>query len=179
MTILLGGCVNNQNIELDSDKVVEENVTTTIQITAPVTTTVPETTTSPVTTTTVETTTKIQETTPITTTTAKLGSVLSPVTAKYIMNAIADKETFYIYLGVTSCPHCQAYKPVVEETLKEVENVKFVGIFLDEDTSPEKAELVRLLELEFIPMTVQVQDGEIVDTHTGEMSKEELLEFMK
>ena len=153
---------------------ISPSVTTTMAIT----TTVPVTTTTPITTTVTTTTVTTITTTTTTSVIEEVGSTLSPVTSDYLMRMIEDKETFYAYLGTTTCPHCQAYKPVVEQVVSLTPNINFFVVMLDVDTGSRQSELLDFLQLEYIPLTIQVVDGEIVDQYVGEMNTDQLIEFM-
>ena len=145
---------------------VTTKVTTTVTTTTPITMVVTTTTTAPVIT---ATTTTIEK---------DISSVLSPVTSDYLLRMIEDKETFYAYLGTTTCPHCQVYKPVVEQVVSIIPNIDFFYVMLDTDTGKRQGELLDLLGLEFIPLTIQVVNGEVVDQYVGEMDVDQLIEFM-
>lgn len=173
--IFLVGC-SAQEESKTPDTTTTIVTTTTPVVTTLVTTTV--TTTTPITTTVTTTTTKPVTTTSTTTTMQEVGSVLSPVTSDFLLRMIEDKETFYAYLGTTTCPHCQIHKPVVEQVVSITPNIDFFYVMLDTDNGDRKNELLNLLGLEYIPLTIQVVNGEVVDQYVGEMTTDQLIEFM-
>lgn len=171
--ILLCGCTQQVSNESDHSQIDAEITTAPIVTTQP-----PVTTTSIITTPITTTTTALTTTTPITTTSAPQGSVLSPVTSDYLLGRIEAGDSFFAYLGTTTCPHCQAYKPIVEEVVSEMANIDFFYIMLDTDTGKRQKELVELLSLEYIPLTIRVEKGVVTSQNIGEMTKEDLKEFM-
>ncbi|MBE6114001.1 MAG: thioredoxin family protein [Erysipelotrichaceae bacterium] len=161
--------------------------TSTTAITTTITTPVVTTTTKPVTTTPVTTTTPITTTTtPVTTTTPivttiveETGSMLAPVTSNYLISSIEEGYSFYAILGTTQCPHCKAQKTLLEDYLSTRPNITFFVVMLDTDTSTRKAELVEYLDLYSIPLTIKVENGEVVNKFEGRMELEELERFMQ
>ncbi|MBQ9987917.1 MAG: thioredoxin family protein [Erysipelotrichales bacterium] len=152
--------------------------TTAITTTTPVVTT----TTKPVTTTPVTTTTPITTTTTtpiVTTIVEETGSMLAPVTSNYLISSIEEGYSFYAILGTTQCPHCKAQKTLLEDYLSTRPNITFFVVMLDTDTSTRKAELVEYLDLYSIPLTIKVENGEVVNKFEGRMELEELERFMQ
>lgn len=72
------------------------------------------------------------------------------------------------------CGPCQAMKPIIDELEKELKDVKFTKINVDENS--EEAQKYSVMS---IPTYVIKKDNEIVDQFSGVKSKEEMIEKLK
>ena len=92
------------------------------------------------------------------------------------------EEPVVTIIGMTSCGHCQAYKPVIEK-LAEQEGFKLY-FFETDDLSIEDAEIVEN-EYEFetfenlVPFTFIVKGGEVIAENTGYESETAVKEFLR
>lgn len=71
------------------------------------------------------------------------------------------------------CGPCQMLAPVIEELANEVTDVKIVKINTEE--APEFAEQFSVM---YIPTLVYMENGQVKNTRTGFMQKQEILEMI-
>lgn len=92
------------------------------------------------------------------------------------------EEPVVTVIGMTSCGHCQAYKPIIQK-LAEKKGFKLYFFEVDE-LSAEDAEIVET-EYEFetfedlVPFTFIVKEGEVIAENTGYESESAVQEFLK
>ena len=72
------------------------------------------------------------------------------------------------------CGPCKMLSPIVEDVAKEVENVKFVKINVDE-----AQDLAIKYNIMSIPTLVLIKEGKEVNRVVGLVSKSELMEIIK
>ena len=118
-----------------------------------------------------------------------LISVNGPGKAQKKEYSVADwivetkkSEPVVTVIGMTSCGHCQAYKPVIER-LAEEEGFKLY-FFETDALSSEDSEIVET-EYEFetfdnlVPFTFIVKEGEVIAENTGFGGEAEVVTFLK
>lgn len=90
-------------------------------------------------------------------------------------------EPVVTVIGMTSCGHCQAYKPVIEK-LAEEEGFKLY-FFETDALSQEDSEIVET-EYEFetfenlVPFTFIVKEGKVIAENTGFGGEAEIVKFL-
>ena len=90
-------------------------------------------------------------------------------------------EPVVTVIGMTSCGHCQAYKPVIEK-LAEEEGFKLY-FFETDALSQEDSEIVET-EYEFetfenlVPFTFIVKEGKVIAENTGFGGETEIVKFL-
>ena len=90
-------------------------------------------------------------------------------------------EPVVTVIGMTSCGHCQSYKPVIER-LAEEEGFKLY-FFETDALSQEDSEIVET-EYEFetfenlVPFTFIVKEGEVIAENTGFGGEAEIVKFL-
>jgi len=84
---------------------------------------------------------------------------------------IQDKAVVDFY--ATWCGPCKMFGPIFEETANE-NNINFIK--LDVDKHPEVAREYAVMS---IPTIILFKEGKEIKRHTGFMSKEQLIEFIK
>ena len=84
---------------------------------------------------------------------------------------IQDKAVVDFY--ATWCGPCKMFGPIFEETAN-ANNINFIK--LDVDKHPEVAREYAVMS---IPTIILFKEGKELKRHTGFMSKEELIEFIK
>lgn len=118
-----------------------------------------------------------------------LISVNGPGPAKEKEYSVADwivetkkSEPVVTVIGMTSCGHCQAYKPVIER-LAEEEGFKLY-FFETDALSQEDSEIVET-EYEFetfdnlVPFTFIVKEGKVIAENTGFGGETEIVTLLK
>ncbi len=78
-----------------------------------------------------------------------------------------------IDLWATWCGPCRMLAPVLDEVEKEMPEVKFCKINVDEEP-----ELARIFKVESIPMLAAVKDNTFVDVSVGYVPKDALVAFI-
>lgn len=71
------------------------------------------------------------------------------------------------------CGPCQMLAPVIEELANEVTDVKIVKI-----NTEEAPELAQQFSVMYIPTLVYMENGQVKNTQTGFMQKQEILEMI-
>jgi len=99
------------------------------------------------------------------------------------LNDTRSDEYVVTVIGMTTCPHCQNYKPVIEEVSKN-ENIKLY--FFEADTITNEADnkaLENAYELEnyegSVPYTFITKNGEFIADNVGGMDKDATLNFLR
>ena len=83
------------------------------------------------------------------------------------------KGLVVIDLWATWCGPCRMIAPVLDEIEKEMPEVKFCKINVDEEP-----ELARMFKVESIPMIAVVKDNTFVDMSVGYVPKNTLVSFI-
>lgn len=83
------------------------------------------------------------------------------------------QETAVVDFYATWCGPCKMFGPIFEETANE-NNINFIK--LDVDKHPEVAREYGVMS---IPTIILIKEGKESKRHTGFMSKEQLIEFIK
>lgn len=109
---------------------------------------------------------------------AKKQGEVREVQTSEIIEMINNKETFVVYLGTTTCGHCQKYAPIIEEVCKE-EGAVIYKVMLDESVASDNLVFVNEYGLEYTPTTYYFKDGEMVTSFVGTLEVEELVDFLK
>ncbi len=76
-------------------------------------------------------------------------------------------------LWATWCGPCRMIAPVIDEIEKEMPDVKFCKINVDEEP-----ELTRLFKVESIPTICAVKDNTLLDISVGYVPKDKLVNFI-
>ena len=90
---------------------------------------------------------------------------LEIIPAKDVIERLENDETMVVVIGQSQCSACIAYKPILEELLKNY-TVNLAYVELDKDVSEDVVALIEtfLLEAEATPTTYFFKDGELVET---------------
>lgn len=93
-----------------------------------------------------------------------------------IVKMINSDETFYAFFKRDDCPHC----PPFEKILQDVASTKNLSIYVV-DTSlmseSEKEEYIKEFDVQYVPVIYDIQEGEIVDSMVGDVTREDLNYF--
>lgn len=98
------------------------------------------------------------------------------LTMKEFQKKINSKEDFKIYLYKTSCPACQSFKPILDETLKEEKTQVFaINMEIKEnmDTS-----FLKNQNIKQIPILIEYKNGKEIERLEGIQSKKYLKDFI-
>lgn len=71
------------------------------------------------------------------------------------------------------CGPCRMVGSVIEDTINEIENVKFCKVNIDENSTYASKYSVRS-----IPTLLLFKDGQFVAQHVGALNKEQLIKFI-
>ncbi len=103
---------------------------------------------------------------------------------KQLETKIDAKEDFVLILGLDTCSACIAYKPTLEEVVKN-KDIDIFYVQVKQDWSDAaKQEVVTFFmdklghENQYTPTTFFIKDGEIEDTVVGDYPYLELLELL-
>ena len=72
------------------------------------------------------------------------------------------------------CGPCKVFSPIFEKVSQELEDVKFVRVNVDEEP-----ELANKYMAYSIPYIVVIENGEVVNSHTGLVDEEALKQLIK
>ena len=103
------------------------------------------------------------------------------ITYKELNNMLADKESFVLFIGSTTCTHCDAYKVTLNKVIEEYNvDVKYIDIYKISENK------VSSLQAKFpftgTPTTVFIKNGEEESTFNrieGEASYSEVVDAFK
>ncbi len=93
------------------------------------------------------------------------------ISSKEFNNYISQPCVIDFY--TSSCPSCEKFLPIFEESESKYENIEFIKINLEDDLG-----LAERFNISHIPTIIKFDNSEIVSQHTGFMSSEEFDEFM-
>lgn len=105
------------------------------------------------------------------------GEVIS-VTSGDILTMIENKETFVVYMGQTTCPHCQDYAPIIDEVCEE-KGATIYKVMLDLSDPENNMVFVQDYGLEYTPTTFYFEEGEMITSFVGNVTTKELTDFLK
>ena len=92
------------------------------------------------------------------------------------------EEPVVTILGLTTCGHCQSYKPVIEK-LADKYGFKLYFFELDELNESDRLLVEKTYKLETyatsVPFTYIVKKGEVIAEDTGFENRNKTLDFLK
>lgn len=98
------------------------------------------------------------------------------LTMKEFQKKINAKEDFKIYLYKTSCPACQNFKPLLDETLKEEKTQVFsINMEIKENMD---ASFLKNQNIKQIPILINYKNGKEIERLEGIQSKKYLKDFI-
>ena len=94
--------------------------------------------------------------------------------------ALASESNTLVYLGITTCPACNMFGPVLEGTVERY-NLKYIHFDLDLMDSSYVFMVYDMLDLEqpSVPFIAVVNNTGIIDTQIGYMEPDAFSEFLK
>lgn len=95
-----------------------------------------------------------------------------------ILELIENKETFVVYLGSTTCGHCQDYAPIVEKACVE-KGATIYKVMLDLSDGADNKAFIEEYGLEYTPTTYYFEEGKVKDSFVGVVTVDELMSFIK
>ena len=107
---------------------------------------------------------------------AELSGSLTEITMSDMQQRIDGDETFIVVFSQTSCSFCKAYKENLKNFMVDKPlHVLFVEIDKEENQESFDTFLTeKLTELEYLPATVYIKDGEVEDFCEGELIAEQI-----
>ena len=100
--------------------------------------------------------------------------------AKDVIKQIENDESFVVYLGATTCSHCQVYGKLVPEYNKKYD-LEIGHIVLDELAEKDRDlhdELLSILPIEYTPTTYFIVNGEVEYSVVGALEEAEIVEYL-
>ena len=85
---------------------------------------------------------------------------------------IKDGVVFVDFFA-TWCGPCRMLSPVVDEVSNEISDVKFLKVDVDENN-----EIAARYNIMSIPTLIILKDGDVINKHTGLLSKSDLINFI-
>ena len=86
------------------------------------------------------------------------------------------KEDFYLYISSDTCMACLNFKPVLEESIKEID--KIVYVFNISDKSKKDIEIFRTYyAFHSTPTLVYIKNGIVKDEQVGSKNKDKLIKW--
>ncbi|MBQ7892076.1 MAG: thioredoxin family protein [Erysipelotrichaceae bacterium] len=101
---------------------------------------------------------------------------LTEISMQTFQEQVDSKETFIVLFSQTTCSFCKAYKETLKDYMKE-HPLDVVYIEVDKEENTDAFDLLledKLDKLEYLPATVYVKDGEVVDFCEGELMPEQI-----
>ena len=79
----------------------------------------------------------------------------------------------FVDFFATWCGPCKMLSPVVDEVSNEITDVKFLKVDVDESS-----DIASKYQIMSIPTLIILKDGNVVNKHTGLLSKSDLINFI-
>ena len=97
-------------------------------------------------------------------------------------NDLASGETVVSVLASSKCPHCQELKPIITKVAEDYK-LKLYFVEADQMDSVDYEIYTKAIELVgyngSVPYMFIVSDKKFVNSHTGSMSQEDLVDYLK
>ncbi len=97
-------------------------------------------------------------------------------------NDLASGETVVSVLASSTCPHCQELKPIITKVAEDYK-LKLYFVEADQMDSVDYEIYTNAIELvgynSSVPYMFIVSDKKFVNSHTGSMSQEDLVDYLK
>ena len=107
--------------------------------------------------------------------TDNVESKVIAVTNETFKNEVLDSnQKVIIDFYADWCGPCKVFSPIFEKVSQELEDVKFVRVNVDEEP-----ELANKYMAYSIPYIVVIENGEVVNSHTGLVDEEALKQLIK
>ena len=107
--------------------------------------------------------------------TDNVESKVIAVTNETFENEVLDSnQKVVIDFYADWCGPCKVFSPIFEKVSQELEDVKFVRVNVDEEP-----ELANKYMAYSIPYIVVIENGEVVNSHTGLVDEEALKQLIK
>lgn len=107
--------------------------------------------------------------------TDNVESKVIAVTNEIFKNEVLDSnQKVIIDFYADWCGPCKVFSPIFEKVSQELEDVKFVRVNVDEEP-----ELANKYMAYSIPYIVVIENGEVVNSHTGLVDEEALKQLIK
>ena len=107
--------------------------------------------------------------------TDNVESKVIAVTNETFKNEVLDSnQKVVIDFYADWCGPCEVFSPIFEKVSQELEDVKFVRVNVDEEP-----ELANKYMAYSIPYIVVIENGEVVNSHTGLVDEEALKQLIK
>ena len=107
--------------------------------------------------------------------TDNVESKVIAVTNETFENEVLDSnQKVIIDFYADWCGPCKVFSPIFEKVSQELEDVKFVRVNVDEES-----ELANKYMAYSIPYIVVIENGEVVNSHTGLVDEEALKQLIK
>lgn len=93
---------------------------------------------------------------------AKESTKMPPLTENIYESLVADKQTYFLYVGSDGCPYCQEFKPKLMSALQQEDAVVY---YLDADKASDdfKRKLAQDLAIQSIPYLAQIKGDHVVE----------------
>lgn len=94
--------------------------------------------------------------------------------------ALESESNTLVYLGITTCPACNRFEPVLEYAA-EKHNFEYIHFALDLMDNNDVSKVYNMLNLEQsprVPFVAIVNNDGVVETHIGHVEYDTLFEFL-
>lgn len=118
----------------------------------------------------------------------QFGSSNSDYGLYYVGNAEIEEilndmsgEGFFVYIGTPTCPFCQQFEPVLQETLEYLgKELRYFHIDLARDDDEEAmVRNLNSLETDTVPTIVYIENGVVLDSMIGSPDQEVIISFFE
>ena len=112
----------------------------------------------------------------------KSGS-LTEITATQCYDKMVAKDTFILFVGQLSCPHCEDYIEILNKYMED-HALHVYLVEADREENREDGSMDKLLidyfpTLEYTPTTYYIVDGVVVDEVVNVMNSSQISEWLK
>lgn len=92
-----------------------------------------------------------------------------------IKEAFNNDDLILFYIGSPDCPACQAYAPKLNKVIEKFEDIDTVSYINTQELSEEEKDYLRnTFDLKYIPVTLFIEKGKIVEKVVGDLTEEKL-----
>ncbi len=95
----------------------------------------------------------------------------------------SDKKDGFVYVGRPSCEDCQAFQPILKETLQEENWPEKMAYYNTDAASEENRDkmisLLKGMDIDSVPTMVYLKDGKVASKFLGNESKADLKNWLE
>ena len=105
-------------------------------------------------------------------------SVLTSINSQGVLDFLSELKSGFLYAGRPTCPHCQAFAPILIEVVRE-QNLTVYYYNTDATRGEaQRSEVLEALNITGVPTFMYIQNGQIAGVLVNTTSREALIDFI-